>query len=169
MLKKASALIHKMNPNLELSKKDASIFISYKPNYKNSLISEVGLLYLYFYILVLLLHSCFNFTFLFYSYILVLILHSCFTFTFLFYFYILVLLLHSCFTFTFLYYSLVLHTLQSVQQSQSQFLSVLLECRFWTIFLKLFLIHLALFLLLLDDWRTSENVSMQTSHYPWWP
>ncbi|NUY39497.1 protein translocase subunit SecD [Wolbachia endosymbiont of Litomosoides brasiliensis] len=39
--KKVSALIHKINPNLELSRKDTSIFISYKPYYKDSLINEV--------------------------------------------------------------------------------------------------------------------------------
>lgn len=39
--KKALELINKINPNLELNKKDSSIFISYKPHYKNSLISEV--------------------------------------------------------------------------------------------------------------------------------
>lgn len=39
--KKVSMLIHKINTNLELSRKDASIFISYKSNYKNSLINEV--------------------------------------------------------------------------------------------------------------------------------
>ncbi|WP_341808468.1 protein translocase subunit SecD [Wolbachia endosymbiont (group E) of Neria commutata] len=40
--KKASLLISKMNPNLELNKKDSLIFISYKPYYKNSLISEIA-------------------------------------------------------------------------------------------------------------------------------
>ncbi|WCR53432.1 MAG: Protein translocase subunit SecD [Wolbachia endosymbiont of Ctenocephalides orientis wCori] len=39
--KKALELINKINPNLELNKKDFSISISYKPHYKNSLISEV--------------------------------------------------------------------------------------------------------------------------------
>ncbi|MFP3036436.1 MAG: protein translocase subunit SecD [Wolbachia sp.] len=39
--KKVSTLVHKINPNLELNRKDASIFISYKPHYKNSLINEV--------------------------------------------------------------------------------------------------------------------------------
>ncbi len=39
--KKASVLINAINPNLELNKKDSSILISYKPHYKNSLISEV--------------------------------------------------------------------------------------------------------------------------------
>ncbi len=39
--KKVSMLIHKINPNLELNRKDTSIFISYKPHYKNSLINEV--------------------------------------------------------------------------------------------------------------------------------
>ncbi len=39
--KKVSLLIHKINPNLELNRKGTSIFISYKPHYKNSLINEV--------------------------------------------------------------------------------------------------------------------------------
>ncbi|MDR2978211.1 MAG: protein translocase subunit SecD [Rickettsiales bacterium] len=39
--KKVSTLVHKINPNLELNRKDASIFISYRPHYKNSLINEV--------------------------------------------------------------------------------------------------------------------------------
>ncbi|MFT4327927.1 MAG: protein translocase subunit SecD, partial [Wolbachia pipientis] len=39
--KKVSTLIHKINPNLELSRKNTAIFISYKPHYKNSLINEV--------------------------------------------------------------------------------------------------------------------------------
>ncbi|MCA4774762.1 protein translocase subunit SecD [Wolbachia endosymbiont of Mansonella ozzardi] len=39
--KKVSTLVHKINPNLELNRKDASIFISYKPHYKNSLINKV--------------------------------------------------------------------------------------------------------------------------------
>ncbi|MDM8335642.1 protein translocase subunit SecD [Wolbachia pipientis] len=39
--KKVSTLVHKINPNLELNRKDASIFISYKSHYKNSLINEV--------------------------------------------------------------------------------------------------------------------------------
>ncbi|AZU37159.1 protein-export membrane protein SecD [Wolbachia endosymbiont of Bemisia tabaci] len=39
--KKVSTLIHKINPNLELSRKNTAIFISYKSNYKNSLINEV--------------------------------------------------------------------------------------------------------------------------------
>ncbi len=40
--KKASVLINTINPNLELNRKDSSILISYKPHYKNSLISEVA-------------------------------------------------------------------------------------------------------------------------------
>ncbi|WP_375316635.1 protein translocase subunit SecD [Wolbachia endosymbiont (group A) of Colletes cunicularius] len=40
--KKASVLINAINPNLELNRKDSSILISYKPHYKNSLISEVA-------------------------------------------------------------------------------------------------------------------------------
>ncbi len=39
--RKVSTLVHRINPNLELNRKDSSIFISYKPHYKNSLINEV--------------------------------------------------------------------------------------------------------------------------------
>ncbi|MGL9733166.1 MAG: protein translocase subunit SecD [Wolbachia sp.] len=39
--KKVSTLVHRMNQNLELNRKDSSIFISYKSHYKNSLINEV--------------------------------------------------------------------------------------------------------------------------------
>ncbi len=39
--KKVSALVYKINPNLELNRKSTSILISYKPYYKNSLINEV--------------------------------------------------------------------------------------------------------------------------------
>ncbi|MCA4773967.1 protein translocase subunit SecD [Wolbachia endosymbiont of Mansonella perstans] len=39
--KKVSTLVHKINPNLELNRKDASISVSYKPHYKNSLINKV--------------------------------------------------------------------------------------------------------------------------------
>ncbi|QKX02951.1 protein translocase subunit SecD [Wolbachia endosymbiont of Litomosoides sigmodontis] len=39
--KKVSALIHKINPNLEMSRKDTSIFISYRPYYKDSLTNQV--------------------------------------------------------------------------------------------------------------------------------
>ncbi|MCV3769777.1 MAG: protein translocase subunit SecD, partial [Wolbachia pipientis] len=39
--KKILVLVHRINPNLEINKKDTSIFISYKPHYKNSLINGV--------------------------------------------------------------------------------------------------------------------------------
>ncbi|MGL9689160.1 MAG: protein translocase subunit SecD [Wolbachia sp.] len=39
--RKVSTLVHRINPNLELNRKDSLIFISYKPHYKNSLINEV--------------------------------------------------------------------------------------------------------------------------------
>ncbi|WFW29757.1 MAG: protein translocase subunit SecD [Wolbachia endosymbiont of Menacanthus eurysternus] len=38
-----STLIHKINPNLEVNKKNSSIYISYKPHYRNFLINEVVL------------------------------------------------------------------------------------------------------------------------------
>ncbi|QKX02236.1 protein translocase subunit SecD [Wolbachia endosymbiont of Dirofilaria (Dirofilaria) immitis] len=39
--KRVSILIHKINPNLELNRKGTSVFVSYKPHYRNSLINEV--------------------------------------------------------------------------------------------------------------------------------